>query len=161
MCADWYEGAVLQIDAVLQDLIAVVHPSQCIDHKFTWFRNLPNNDPVVIVTAAECTDISAPLSIDTSQCKPQYAGLSCVWSLILTFSPATLAPTLLARRLQSLRRRSSLRWPCSRKRRGYDAVYFPPFPCTADPVPPSLTSSLTIVNALSVYFPSIRVGRRV
>ena len=75
VCADWYEGAVLQIDGVLQDLIAVVHPSECVDHKFVWFRNLPNNDPVTIVLASECTDISAPLALDTTQCKPQYVGV--------------------------------------------------------------------------------------
>ncbi|KAJ2845295.1 hypothetical protein IWW36_004839, partial [Coemansia brasiliensis] len=57
---DWFEAPVAFADALLQDLIGAVHPKFVKDgYQPIWFRDLAGNDPVVVVTAADCTDMYA------------------------------------------------------------------------------------------------------
>ncbi|KAJ1724957.1 hypothetical protein LPJ53_000811 [Coemansia erecta] len=56
----WFEAPVAFADALLQDLIGVAHPNFSKEgYQPIWFRNLANDDPVTVVTAANCTDVYA------------------------------------------------------------------------------------------------------
>ncbi|KAJ1997032.1 hypothetical protein H4R26_005978, partial [Coemansia thaxteri] len=56
----WFEAPVAFADALLQDLIGLVHPKFAkAGYKPIWFRNLAKSDPVTIITAANCSDMYA------------------------------------------------------------------------------------------------------
>lgn len=59
---DWFESAVVQEDAVLADLINVVNSSYpSASYKRVWLRNVAQGENVVIKTAADCVDPTAPV----------------------------------------------------------------------------------------------------
>ncbi|KAJ1742420.1 hypothetical protein LPJ78_002385 [Coemansia sp. RSA 989] len=57
---DWFEAPIAFADALLQDLIGAVHPKFVKDgYQPIWFRDLAENDPIVVVSASNCTDMYA------------------------------------------------------------------------------------------------------
>lgn len=53
---DWFESAVAFDDAVLADVIAVVHPGYpSASYTRTWFRNIAKGEPIKYSAAANCT----------------------------------------------------------------------------------------------------------
>ncbi|KAJ2318237.1 hypothetical protein IWW52_002673 [Coemansia sp. RSA 2704] len=66
---DWFEAPVAFADALLQDLIGVVHPKFVKDgYQPIWFRNLADNEPVVVVAAANCTNMYAQREDPAKSC---------------------------------------------------------------------------------------------
>lgn len=59
---DWFERAVIQIDAVLQDMISFIHPNKVVakDTARVWFRDFDAGEEL-FQTVDRCLDISAPL----------------------------------------------------------------------------------------------------
>lgn len=59
---DWFERAIIQIDAVLQDMISFIHPNKVVakDTPRVWFRDFVAGEPL-FQTVDRCLDISAPL----------------------------------------------------------------------------------------------------
>eukprot|EP00850_Spirogloea_muscicola_P014074 SM000098S25154 [mRNA] locus=s98:552233:555162:- [translate_table: standard] len=55
--ADWYEGALAEPQVVLQELIAILHMKTL---KHTYFRNIAENDTVVVTSASQC--MKSPLT---------------------------------------------------------------------------------------------------
>ncbi|KAJ2664009.1 hypothetical protein IWW48_001021 [Coemansia sp. RSA 1200] len=65
----WFESPLVFADALLQDLVGVAHPKFIADgYQPIWFRNLAADNSVVIVSAANCTDMYAQLADPASQC---------------------------------------------------------------------------------------------
>ncbi|KAJ2784203.1 hypothetical protein H4R18_001258 [Coemansia javaensis] len=56
---DWFEAPLVFADALLQDVIGVAHPAFSKKHSAIWFRNLAKDDPVSVISAANCTDMYA------------------------------------------------------------------------------------------------------
>ncbi|KAJ2823603.1 hypothetical protein IWW50_003706 [Coemansia erecta] len=66
---DWFEAPVAFADALLQDVIGVVHPKFVKDgYQPIWFRNLADNDTVVVVAASDCTDMYAQRKDPAKSC---------------------------------------------------------------------------------------------
>ncbi|KAJ2221693.1 hypothetical protein IW143_001726 [Coemansia sp. RSA 520] len=66
---DWFEAPVAFADALLQDVIGVAHPKFVKDgYQPIWFRNLADNEPVVVVTASNCTDMYAQRKDPAESC---------------------------------------------------------------------------------------------
>lgn len=59
---------MLEVDAVLQDTIAIVHPTSCVDRDFIWYRNLPNNHPINVTPIGACTNVNASYVYQTKAC---------------------------------------------------------------------------------------------
>ncbi|GJJ72318.1 hypothetical protein EMPS_04675 [Entomortierella parvispora] len=61
---EWFGSAVVQNDAVLQDVIRAVHPQILpADVPYNWIRNIAKNEAKQVLTAANCTakDASTPV----------------------------------------------------------------------------------------------------
>lgn len=61
---DWFASAVVQNDAVLQDVIRAVHPQVLpANVPYSWIRNIAKGETKNVMTAADCTakDASMPV----------------------------------------------------------------------------------------------------
>ncbi|KAG0246936.1 hypothetical protein BGX31_005424 [Mortierella sp. GBA43] len=61
---DWFSGAVVMNDAVLQDIIRTAHPDALpAQVHYNWIRNIAKNEPQQILSSANCTatDSSKPI----------------------------------------------------------------------------------------------------
>jgi len=57
---DWFESAIPNADAVLEDLLTIFKPEVSFAHTRIWFRNSYFGDPVVVDGAGRCPNYSAP-----------------------------------------------------------------------------------------------------
>ncbi|KAF9209307.1 hypothetical protein BGZ49_005189 [Haplosporangium sp. Z 27] len=74
---DWFAGAVVMDDAVLQDVIRAVHPEVLpSDVPYNWLRNIAKNESEQILGAANCTtpDSNTPTPDRAIQCSTMKAG---------------------------------------------------------------------------------------
>ncbi|KAF9999105.1 hypothetical protein BGZ80_006637 [Entomortierella chlamydospora] len=89
---DWFAGAVVMDDALLQDLIRAVHPDALPDNvPYNWLRNIAKNEPEQILSSANCTtpDSNAATPDRAIQCSTMKVGTSSA-------SSKTVAGTLTA-----------------------------------------------------------------
>ncbi|KAF9114983.1 hypothetical protein BGX27_009311 [Mortierella sp. AM989] len=56
----WFSSAMVMDDAVLQDIIHVVHPEfLSADVRYNWIRNIAKDEPRQALTSANCTIIDS------------------------------------------------------------------------------------------------------
>ncbi|KAG0308105.1 hypothetical protein BGZ98_009001 [Dissophora globulifera] len=68
---DWFSGAVVMADAVLQDVIRAVHPNVLpASVHYNWIRNIAKDEPPQLLTSANCTstDADKPIPDRAIQC---------------------------------------------------------------------------------------------
>ncbi|KAF8932351.1 periplasmic binding protein [Dissophora ornata] len=76
---DWFSGAVAMDDAVLQDLIRIVHPDALPSNVgYNWLRNIATNEPIQTLSSANCTnpDSFAAIPDRAIQCSTMKVGSS-------------------------------------------------------------------------------------
>ncbi|KAG0052667.1 hypothetical protein BGZ90_006430 [Linnemannia elongata] len=73
---DWFGGAVAMDDAVLQDLVRVVHPELFKISQYNWIRNIAKNESMQLLTSANCTaaDATTPVPDRALSCASLQAG---------------------------------------------------------------------------------------
>jgi len=64
---DWFESAVANPDAVLQDILTFTKPHLNFNHERIWFRNVYINEPVVYEST--CSDVTSSTSTRASSCE--------------------------------------------------------------------------------------------
>ncbi|KAG0251610.1 hypothetical protein BG011_007498 [Mortierella polycephala] len=74
---DWFAGAVVMNDAVLQDIVRTVHPEVLpADVPYNWIRNIAKGEVKKVLTSADCktTDSSTPIPDRALVCATMKAG---------------------------------------------------------------------------------------
>ncbi|KAF9582923.1 hypothetical protein BGW38_010579 [Lunasporangiospora selenospora] len=74
---DWFAGAVVMNDAVLQDIVRAVHPEVLpASVHYNWIRNIAKEEPKQVLTSANCTAVDAtkPVPDRALVCKDMKAG---------------------------------------------------------------------------------------
>ncbi|KAF9323461.1 hypothetical protein BGZ91_003570 [Linnemannia elongata] len=73
---DWFGGAVAMDDAVLQDLVRVVHPELFKISQYNWIRNIAKNESMQLLTSANCTaaDATTPVPDRALSCASLQPG---------------------------------------------------------------------------------------
>ena len=66
---DWFAGALVEADVVLEDLITVIQPGHSNVHDRTWLRQLSTDEGQVIQQSSSCVDPTLPATPRADNCR--------------------------------------------------------------------------------------------